>query len=191
VNNIMTIPMMLTLARIVMIPVFIVAFYFPVEWSNILTVVIFFIATITDWFDGYLARKWNQESALGAFLDPVADKLIVAVALILLVQQGHDVHGNIYIAMASVVIIGREITISALREWMAEVGKGTSVSVSWLGKAKTFVQMWSIGFMLYHDELAGIDIYLVGLAGLYVAVVLTVWSMVTYLKTSWRSMVDA
>jgi CDP-diacylglycerol--glycerol-3-phosphate 3-phosphatidyltransferase/cardiolipin synthase len=175
------IPNILTLLRIVLIPVFVVVFYLPVDWgSNILTTVVFALAATTDWFDGYLARRWNQTSAFGAFLDPVADKLIVAVALVLLVQ----VHPTPWMAIPAAVIIGREITISALREWMAELGQRTQVAVSKIGKIKTTAQMAALLMLLYREPLWGLPIYQLGYLSLYIAALLTLWSMLIYLRTA-------
>ena len=136
----MNIPNTLTLFRIVLVAVLVVMFYLPFKWSYLASAAIFSVAALTDWFDGYLARKLNQSTALGAFLDPVADKLMVAVALGLLIERLHEW----YFTLPALVIIGREIVISALREWMAEIGKRTSVAVSYIGKIKTTVQMIAI-----------------------------------------------
>ena len=175
-----SLPTFLTYARIVLIPVFVLAFYLPFEWSNVAATLIFGLAGITDWLDGYLARKLDQMSRFGAFLDPVADKLMVAAALVLLVQQDP----TLWMAVAAVVIIGREITISALREWMAEIGKRTYVAVSNIGKYKTTAQILALFMLIYRDPLFGLPVYEVGLALLYVAVALTLWSMVVYLRAA-------
>jgi cardiolipin synthase len=142
---------------------------------------VFIVAAITDWFDGYLARRWNQTSAFGAFLDPVADKLMVAGALLQLVHLGR------VDAITAFVIIGREITISALREWMAEIGARKSVAVNQLGKIKTAAQMVAIPMLLFHDYLFGINVHLAGEILLWIAGVLTVWSMFYYLRRAWPS----
>ena len=176
-----SVPTLLTYARIALIPVFVLVFYLPVEWSNEVATLIFGLAGITDWLDGYLARKLNQMSRFGAFLDPVADKLMVAAALVLLVQQDP----TLWMAAAAVVIIGREITISALREWMAEIGKRTYVAVSRIGKYKTSVQIVALFMLIYRDSIFGIPVYTIGLGLLYVAVVLTLWSMFVYLRAAW------
>lgn len=176
----MNIPNILTLLRIALIPVFVAVFYLPWNWANELTTAIFAIAALTDWFDGHLARRWNQTSAFGAFLDPVADKLIVAVALVLLVQ----VDGSPWMAIPAAVIIGREITISALREWMAKIGQRTKVAVSIIGKIKTTAQMIALLLLLYRDPLIGLPIYEIGFFSLYVAAILTLWSMVVYLQAA-------
>lgn len=176
-----SIPNLLTLLRIALIPVFVITFYLPVSWANILTTIIFALAAITDWFDGYLARKWGQTSAFGAFLDPVADKLIVAVALVLLVQA----NPSPWMAIPAAIIIGREITISALREWMAEIGQRAKVAVSNLGKIKTTAQITALLMLLFHEPLFGIPIYQIGYISLYIAAILTLWSMLIYLRAAW------
>jgi len=175
------IPNILTYLRIVLIPVFVLVFFLPFEGVNIAVTAIFGLAAITDWLDGYLARKWNQTSRFGAFLDPVADKLIVGVALVLLVQA----NPNAWMSIAAAVIIGREITISALREWMAEIGERAHVAVSSIGKWKTAAQMTALFMLLYHEPLLGIPMYTVGMVLLYIAVILTLWSMILYLKAAW------
>lgn len=177
------IPNSLTVTRIAMIPLLVLVFYWPFENHQIVAAGIFGLAAITDWFDGYLARKLAQMTEFGAFLDPVADKLMVAVALVLLVEQ----HDTILFTLAACVIIGREIVISALREWMAELGQRTSVAVSYIGKVKTFVQMVAISALLALQP----DIHpawAIGLAylSLYGAAILTLWSMLIYLKAAWK-----
>jgi CDP-diacylglycerol--glycerol-3-phosphate 3-phosphatidyltransferase len=187
-------PNLLTLLRIVLIPVFIVAYYLPSDWSHILSTAFFIVAAVTDWADGYLARRLNQSSAFGAFLDPVADKLMVAAALILLVadtQVQAQVMDTRSFAVVVVIIIGREITISALREWMAELGKRASVAVTFLGKFKTTGQMIAIPFLLYQHPIAGIPIFSVGEVMLYIAGALTLWSMVVYLRAAWPVLAQA
>lgn len=174
-------PNMLTWARILLIPIVVGVFYVPSSIldpaaRNGIATSVFIFAAITDWLDGWLARSLAQTSAFGAFLDPVADKLMVAAALIVLVQlERAD-------AIIAFIIIGREITISALREWMAKVGEGTSVAVATIGKLKTIVQMVAIPMLLFHDPLFGIDTHYVGTLCIYVAALLTVVSMVYYLK---------
>jgi len=180
-----SIPNILTLLRIALIPVFVLFFYLPVEHANIITTVIFGLAAVTDWFDGYLARKWKETSAFGAFLDPVADKLMVAAALVLIVDTNPTTHAGIWLAFPALVIIGREITISALREWMAEVGSSAAVAVSMMGKVKTTAQMMALVLLLYKTPINGFPTVEVGLVLLYVAAVLTLWSMVLYLKAAW------
>lgn len=174
------IPNSLTWARIALIPIFVGIFYLPENWisvthQNMVATVIFIIAAVTDWFDGYLARALGQTSAFGAFLDPVADKLMVAAALILLVQLAR------VDAIIAVVIIGREITISALREWMARVGESASVAVAYVGKLKTAAQMTAIPLLLYNAPLLSFDLRFVGSVLIYVAAALTLWSMGYYL----------
>ena len=182
-----SIPTILTYLRILLIPVFVVIFFLPYDWVNVAVTVVFGVAAVTDWLDGYLARKWDQTSRFGAFLDPVADKLIVAVALVLLVQA----NPNAWMAVAAAVIIGREITISALREWMAEIGERTQVAVSNIGKWKTAAQMTALFMLLYHEPLLGLPMYTLGMIFLYIAVVLTLWSMFAYLKAAWPVLKNA
>ena len=178
------IPILLTWLRVWLIPVFTILFYLPSDWIDYLTVnwlaaLIFMIAAITDWLDGYLARKWNQTSSFGAFLDPVADKLMVAVALILLVSLGRTY------AFCAMIIIGREITISALREWMAQLGRRNNVAVAQIGKFKTAAQMSAIVLLLIGSEnFHGLNFILIGNVLMVVAVILTVWSMCYYLKVA-------
>lgn len=178
------IPNILTLMRVVLIPVLVLLAYLPsFLWQNWVISGIFLLAAITDWFDGYLARALNQTSAFGRFLDPVADKLMVAAALVVLVQD----YPHIYMVIPAIVIISREITISALREWMAEIGKRANVAVSHIGKWKTTAQMASITILLVKDPMLN---YL-GFALLYIAVVLTIWSMLIYLKAAWPDLSEA
>ena len=179
----MTVPTILTLLRIALVPVLVLFFYLPVEWSNLACVIIFVTAAITDIADGYIARKTGQISRFGAFLDPVADKIMVTTALVLLVQR-QETHQAVF-AIAAAIIVGREITISALREWMSEIGESALVSVSWVGKTKTVFQMTAIGFLLYHEDIGFIPVALVGELLLYTAAALTLWSMWTYLKSAW------
>jgi CDP-diacylglycerol--glycerol-3-phosphate 3-phosphatidyltransferase/cardiolipin synthase len=177
-------PNLLTWGRIIAIPLFVAVLYFPEEWltshqANVISMWIFIAAAVTDWFDGYLARKWNQTSAFGAFLDPVADKLMVAAALIVLTELGR-VH-----AVVALIIIGREITISALREWMAHIGQSKSVAVSMLGKVKTVSQLVAIPFLLYDGTLFGmIDCRATGRWLAWLAAGLTLLSMATYLRAA-------
>lgn len=181
----LNIPNFLTLLRILAIPLFVAVFYLPGTWitpdqANVIATVIFVAAAITDWFDGWLARKLNQMSAFGAFLDPVADKLMVAAALIVLLQLGR------VDSVVALIIIGREITISALREWMAQLGESKSVAVAFVGKMKTVTQLVAIPFLLYYDRLFGvIDCRIAGSLFIWVAAALTLWSMVFYLKAAW------
>ncbi|MEY4001798.1 MAG: CDP-diacylglycerol--glycerol-3-phosphate 3-phosphatidyltransferase [Pseudomonadota bacterium] len=178
-------PNLLTWARVLAIPLFLILFYVPMGLDrqdiNLLVTVVFVVAAVTDWLDGWLARMWDQTSAFGAFLDPVADKLMVCAALVALID--HDRVGP----LVGFIIIGREITISALREWMAEVGARRSVAVNWLGKAKTIAQMVAIPFLLYEAPLMDglIDTARWGDWLIDVAAVLTVFSMVYYLRQAW------
>jgi len=179
------IPILLTWLRVALIPLVVGVFYLPADWlteyeRGLSATVIFVVAALTDWFDGYLARRWNQTSSFGAFLDPVADKLMVAGALLLLVELGRTT------AVIAFIIIGREIAISALREWMAQIGASKSVAVSSLGKVKTIAQMIAIPMLLYKAPLFGvIDTLYLGTILLYIAAVLTLWSMVYYLRRAW------
>lgn len=183
------IPIFLTWLRVALIPLVVGVFYLPHDWlppqeQSVAATLIFIVAAITDWFDGYLARRWNQTSAFGAFLDPVADKLMVAGALLLLVQLDRT---NAVIAF---IIIGREIAISALREWMAQIGASKSVAVSSLGKIKTAAQMIAIPMLLYAEPLFGIDTLFAGQRLLDIAAVLTIWSMFYYLRKAWPLIKD-
>jgi CDP-diacylglycerol--glycerol-3-phosphate 3-phosphatidyltransferase len=179
-------PIILTFLRIALIPVLVLFFYLPYAWSNLLAVMVFVLAAVTDWADGFLARRWDQGSDFGAFLDPVADKLMVAVALVLLVER----HPTALFAIAAAVIIGREIVISALREWMAEMGERGRVKVSAVGKVKTIFQMVAISFLLYGDNIGVIPIAFIGEILLYIAAALTLWSMWVYLHSAWPIMVS-
>ena len=179
------IPNILTLLRIALIPVFVLFFYLPLESAPLITTAIFALAAVTDWFDGYLARRWQQTSAFGAFLDPVADKLMVAAALILIVDTNPTPYPGIWLAAPALVIVGREITISALREWMAELGASATVAVSMLGKIKTTAQMGALILLLYQAPLGPLPTLQIGVVLLYVAAVLTLWSMVIYLRAAW------
>lgn len=180
-------PNLLTLLRIVLIPVFVVSYYLPYHWTHILTTGLFLLAALTDWLDGYLARKLNQSSAFGAFLDPVADKLMVASALVLLVSDDNlpQMFDQRLFAVVVLIIVGREIAISALREWMAEVGRRASVAVSVVGKYKTIGQMVAIPFLLYQKPILGIPVFTIGEVLLYIAAGLTLWSAAVYLKAAW------
>lgn len=179
--RVLTLPNILTFLRLLLIPVFVIAFYLPFGWANWLTAAIFLFAAVTDWLDGYLARKMKQSSAFGAFLDPVADKLMVAAALLLLVSQ----YPSPWMAIAGIVIVSREILISALREWMAELGKRAAVKVSMVGKVKTTMQM--VALLILLSQPPGYSaVVIVGFVLMYVAVVLTLWSMLLYLHAAWR-----
>lgn len=178
-----SLPNLLTWARIVAIPVFMLVFYIPMglteQERNLAVTLIFVAAAVTDWIDGWLARKWNQTSSFGAFLDPVADKLMVCAALVALIDVQRVG------PLVGLIIIGREITISALREWMAQVGAHKSVAVNWLGKAKTIAQMVAIPFLLYNGTLLGwVDTALWGTWLIWASAVLTVWSMLYYLRVA-------
>jgi CDP-diacylglycerol--glycerol-3-phosphate 3-phosphatidyltransferase len=184
-------PNVLTLARIVLIPVLVLVYYLPIPHDHIIVTVVFVLAGLTDWLDGYLARRLNQGSRFGAFLDPVADKLMVAVALVLLVSDPkvmNEVYSRHAFALFTAVIIGREIAISALREWMAEIGARASVAVSLLGKVKTSAQMVAIGMLLFNEPLFGISMLRFGEVLLAIAALLTLWSMVHYLRAAWPSL---
>jgi len=178
----LNIPTILTLARIVLLPVILLVFYMKTPWARPLCCGIFLVAAITDWLDGYLARKWNIESEFGAFLDPVADKLMVAAVLILIVEDA----SSWWITVPAIVIISREITISALREWMANVGSRAKVAVSYLGKLKTTLQITALAMLLYKVDLFGLPIYNIGIVALYIAAALTIWSMADYLMAAFR-----
>ena len=177
-------PLLLTWLRILAIPAFVAVLYVPEDWiaeksRNVISMWIFIAAAVTDWLDGYLARKWNQTTSFGAFLDPVADKLMVAAALIVLTE-----FGRIY-ALVALIIIGREITISALREWMAQIGQSKSVAVNMAGKVKTVAQLVAIPFLLFDDVLFGLfHTRPVGHILIWIAAFITLWSMVVYLKAA-------
>ena len=177
----LNIPNLLTWARILLIPLVVGVYYLPLTLTeqNFIATAAFLVAAITDWVDGWLARKLNQTSAFGAFLDPVADKLMVAAALVVLVRLDRaDV-------MLAFIIIGREIAISALREWMANIGAAKSVAVSLIGKLKTIAQMTAIPMLLWHTPLGPFDVHLLGTWSLWVAAILTLWSMIYYLRKAW------
>ncbi len=176
-----TVPNILTWIRIAAIPLVILAFYAPYHWHDLAACVVFAAAGITDTLDGYLARKLGQITRLGAFLDPVADKLIVATALVLLVS--HD--PRVLVVLMAIVIIGREIAISALREWMAQLGQRRKVAVSLLGKYKTIFQVVGLSMMFYRSPLWGLDIYKIGVGLTVLAAVLTLVSMLSYLRAAW------
>jgi CDP-diacylglycerol--glycerol-3-phosphate 3-phosphatidyltransferase len=179
--KLVNIPNLLTLLRMLLIPVFVLLFY---AQSYLTAAIVFAVAAITDWLDGYLARKLNQSTPFGAFLDPVADKLMVVFALVLLVEQ----NPHWWFSLPAVVITGREIVISALREWMAEVGKRTSVAVSYVGKIKTTMQMVAItGFLLIPEPGTG-TLFILCIVLLYSAAILTLWSMLLYLRAAWPEM---
>lgn len=181
----LNIPLALTLGRVAAIPVVLALFY--VEWPHARqwACVLFVLAAITDWLDGYLARKWDQTSKFGAFLDPVADKLLVAVSLVMLLRDRELQGQGDVMAVLVAIIIGREITISALREWLAELGQRTTVAVSSIGKVKTGFQMTAIGMLIWQQPFLGLPIYELGFVCLFVAAALTIWSMAIYLRAAW------
>jgi CDP-diacylglycerol--glycerol-3-phosphate 3-phosphatidyltransferase len=193
--NIKHLPNLLTLIRILAIPVLVFVFYLPFWWSHLAASIIFLLASITDWLDGYFARTLQLSTRLGAFLDPVADKLMVSVALVMIVGQSQFQYVSApnsivtipaaVLAIPAAIIVSREIVVSALREWMAEIGKRTSVAVSWLGKVKTFVQMLALVVLLYCGPATNAFVIFFGYLCLYVAAVLTIWSMGIYVKTAW------
>ena len=185
----LTVPTLLTLLRIALVPVLVVFFYLPFGWSNFACVFIFVLAAVTDIADGYIARRTGQTSRFGAFLDPFADKIMVSTALVLLVQRQETYQAMF--AIAAAIIIGREITISALREWMSEIGESARVKVSGVGKLKTIFQMTAIGFLLYHENMGWIPIALIGQILLYLAAALTLWSMWSYLQAAWPAISDS
>jgi CDP-diacylglycerol--glycerol-3-phosphate 3-phosphatidyltransferase len=182
----LNVPNLVTFSRIILIPLIVGVFYLPDAWisytaKNQIAAWIFIVAAVTDWLDGYLARRLNQTSAFGAFLDPVADKLIVAVALVLLVSKDP----RALIVLTAAVIIGREITISALREWMAEIGQRRKVAVSQLGKYKTILQITGLSMMLYRVPFLGLPIYWLGVGLTEIAAAATLVSMAMYLRAAW------
>lgn len=176
--------MWLTLFRVVLIPVLVVCFYWDFPYNSFFTALIFSVAAITDWLDGYLARKWQQTTRFGAFLDPVADKLIVVVALCMLIEQ----HASLWLTLPALVIVCREIIISALREWMAEIGHSGKVAVAWLGKFKTTAQMVALITLLLFPPGSYLYMVWLGYVAIYVAAFLTLWSMMSYLKSAHEAM---
>jgi CDP-diacylglycerol--glycerol-3-phosphate 3-phosphatidyltransferase len=181
---VLNLPMILTVVRILAIPLVVLVYFLDTSWAGPAAGVLFALAGITDYLDGYLARRLGQTSRFGAFLDPVADKLIVATALVLIVQ--HD--PRIHLAIVAAIIIGREITVSALREWMSEIGASAKVSVSFVGKLKTTMQIFGISMMLYQENIGPIPIYRTGEILLFVAAALTVFSMLDYLRSAWPTL---
>lgn len=167
------------------IPVFVVIFYLPWSEAHFWATFIFCAAALTDWLDGYLARKLEQTSAFGAFLDPVADKLMVVMALILLIERNPTPFPDVALTLACAIIIGREIVISALREWMAEIGERAQVAVSVIGKMKTLAQMFAIPFLIYEYDIGQFPTSEVGFVLIWIAAALTLWSMLIYLKDAW------
>ena len=177
----LNIPNILTGFRIFLIPIFVLVYFLPFAWAGFVAALIFLSAGITDYLDGYLARKLNQHTAFGAFLDPVADKIMVAVALVMIVEH----YAVIWITIPAMVMICREIIISALREWMAELGERASVAVSWLGKVKTAAQMTALFLLIWQHST---EMEYIGFAALYIATGLTLWSMIVYLKAAWPAL---
>lgn len=193
-------PNILTFLRIAVIPFLVLVFYLPVDWGHAAAAALFALASITDWLDGYLARTLKLFTKLGAFLDPLADKLMVSIALVLVIGEPQfqfiSLSSVVYavpvaaITIPCAIIVSREIVVSALREWMAEVGKRTSVAVSYLGKVKTTIQMIAVTILLYCDPTTNVYLVILGYLFLYLAVVLTIWSMLIYLKATWPELKD-
>lgn len=194
----MNLPNILTLLRILIIPIFVVIFYLPFFWGHTVAAIIFACACFTDWLDGYLARSLKQATPLGAFLDPVADKLMVSIALVMIVAERQFQFINIstmivaipavMITIPAAIIVSREIVVSALREWMAELGKRARIRVSYLGKVKTTVQMLALTDLIYCDAGTNAFIVISGYILLYFAAILTIWSMVMYLQAAWEDL---
>ena len=185
----MTFPLFLTLLRIALIPVLVLFFYLPYAWSSLIAAMIFVFAAITDWLDGYLARRMGLMSSFGAFLDPVADKLMVATALVLLVDSPPPIiFPMIVFTLSAAIIVGREIAISGLREWMAEMGERGTVKVGLMGKLKTIFQMTAISILLFKADVLGLPLLIIGEMLLYLAAGLTLWSMWVYLHAAWPVM---
>ncbi|MDX1900855.1 MAG: CDP-diacylglycerol--glycerol-3-phosphate 3-phosphatidyltransferase [Gammaproteobacteria bacterium] len=196
--KLLNLPNILTLLRLAVIPVIIVLYYLPTWWGHPVAAFIFMLACITDWLDGYLARSLKLATRFGEFLDPVADKVMVCIVLILVVGEPQfqfiSVSHSVYtfpaaaLTIPAAIIVSREIIVSALREWMAELGKRTSVAVSWLGKVKTAIQMVALTVLLFCDAATRAPIVLLGYLLLYVAALLTIWSMIIYLKAAWPAL---
>lgn len=182
----MNLPTTLTLSRIAAIPLLLVCYYLPFSWAHLLAAILFAISALTDWLDGYLARSLSQMTPLGAFLDPVADKLVVSVVIVMIISQQYADH----LVIPAVVIIGREITISALREWMSELGKRASVAVTYLGKIKTAIQMVALIVLLLYSKGSPSWLLYSGEVLLYIAAALTLWSMINYLKVAWGDLIS-
>lgn len=180
----MNLPNIITIARILLIPVFVIVYLSPGTWTYIAAAVLFGLAAATDWLDGYLARRMNQTTPFGAFLDPVADKLIVVSALVVLIAH----HSNLWLTLPGLIIVGREIMISALREWMAEMNRSGLISVSVLGKVKTTVQMIAIVMLLAYPPQMDALWVIGGYVLVYVAAFMTLWSMTIYLKAAWPAL---
>lgn len=181
----MNIPNTITSFRIALIPVFITVFYLPYEWAPAMATFVFFFAALTDWFDGYLARKLNQQSSLGAFIDPLADKLMVNAAVLLIITKHPE---NNWLLFSALVIISREIFISSLREWMSNMGKSDVVAVAFFGKAKTVGQMFALLFLIYEADIYGLNTYWFGTGLLVWAAILTILSMLVYIKSAWPTL---
>ncbi|UPG95875.1 CDP-diacylglycerol--glycerol-3-phosphate 3-phosphatidyltransferase [Luteibacter aegosomatissinici] len=181
-------PTWLTLFRVLLLPVMVVVFYLPFRGANLAAAVVFVLAAFTDWLDGYLARRLDMTSAFGAFLDPVADKLMVAITLFLLVQSAPTGWPGILLAITAAVIVGREISVSALREWMAEIGARSKVKVAFLGKLKTMMQMVALVVLLLQHDAETLRLYHIGEALLVVAGILTIWSGLDYLRAAWPAL---
>lgn len=190
-------PNVLTFGRIAAIPLLVILFYLPYHWGHFAAMIVFIVASFTDWLDGYLARYLKQTTRLGAFLDPVADKLMVTMALMLIVAEQTFkfvsvpdriiIVPAVFITIPAMVIVAREIIVSALREWMAEIGKRASVKVSSLGKTKTAVQMFAILILLYCNNSTSFTLIFTGLAMLYLSALLTIWSMLLYLRAAYQA----
>jgi len=196
INQLYSLPNILTIVRIGFIPLLVLFYYLPTPWAHMVAAILFAVASVTDWLDGYLARYLKQSTQLGAFLDPVADKLMVSIALILIVAEPTFQFINLRSAVITIptfaitipagIIVAREIIVSALREWMAEVGKRASVAVSNLGKIKTAIQMLALIVLLYCHNTTSASIVIAGYILLYISAVLTIWSMLIYLKAAWK-----
>ena len=182
----LNLPNIITLSRILLIPVFVVIYLMPGEWSYLVSAVLFGLAAFTDWLDGYLARKLNQTTPFGAFLDPVADKLIVVSALVVLMAH----HANLWLTLPGLIIVGREIVISALREWMAEMNSSGKLAVNALGKVKTTIQMIAIAVLLAQQPNIDSPYILATYVLMYVAAFMTLWSMTLYLQAAWPTLLD-
>lgn len=181
----MNIPNAITTFRIVLIPVFIAVFYLPFTWASALATFIFWFAAITDWLDGYLARKLNQQSSIGAFIDPLADKLMVISALLIILAKHPE---NNWLLLSSLIIISREVFISSLREWMSNMGKSGDVAVSFFGKVKTVAQMFALLFLIYEHDIFGLPTYTFGVGLLVWSAILTLVSMAVYIKSAWLTL---
>ncbi len=183
---VITLPTWLTLLRIALVPVLVACFYSPMPGTNVVAAMLFIVIAMTDWLDGWLARRYGLTSAFGAFLDPVADKLTVTVVLFVIVQQDPTP----LMAIIGAIIVGREISITALREWMATIGQRTQTRVAWVGKFKTIVQMTALTLLLYKHDFLGLPIYRIGFWLLVAAAVLTLWSAFVYVRAAWPHLRD-